>query len=1593
MPYDSATPDFSFETAETARPARTQNNNLLDAMKTAGKSLVSFVKRKGVVPAMIAAAAALTAPHARAQSSNQVQVTITGSVSSGTDGYMGNALAFNTGSTNLATQPFTLTFYFDPSKGTDGSDLCSDGYYDQSYVSGSGSSNGGTAVLQVGSNGGQFSIGGQVGESSVTTNANMYAPHCGGSSRANYGATAYYDAAYGGSGSGANFGGDNIIPATGVTLENNADWTAAISPKTLDSTHLISFSIDVSVAGSLWKYASGYLAPTSITVVNNSLDQNAEENGAICPTQNAATPSDQWGGMSTPVPLGAVVTGQTCVADPINVSTGNVFERATDYAAAGPNPLTFERYYNSMGSNVHVLGNFYTTNASSLGANWRTNYDRYLETLTGGMVAERPDGKTLRFTLQGSTWTPNGDVDYTLTQSGSTWTLKGPDDTVETYTMSGSTAAMQSIQQRNGYTQTLSYSGGKLSTVTDSYGRTLNMSYSGSLLQSVSTPDSTSISFGYSTSGGSNVLTSVTYPTGTLSYQYGNSSFPLALTAVIDENSNTLSTWAYDSQGRATSNQRGGSLAADQTTVAYNSGGTVTVTNALGVADTYIFTTLQGIPKVTEISRAATSTTAAATRYFGYDANGYLGTATDWNGNTTNYTNNSHGQPTTIVEADGNSVSRTTATVYDTTFPHLPDSITTAGLTTSYTYDGSGNPLTKTDTDTTTTSTPYSTNGQTRETQWTWSSTGQMLSIQLPRTDVTAKTAYTYDSSGALTEITDALSHNTQITSHTGGGRPLTVVDPNSVTTTMTYDGRQNLLTSTLHTGAGNLTTTWTFDAAQNLTALQQPDGSKLTYGYDNAHRLTSVTDLIGNSITYTLDALGDRTATTWKNPSSTTTKSTSATFDALGRMLTNVGGMSQTTTLTYDKNGNAATVKDPMSNTVTNTWDALNRLSKVQDPSPGGATTYTYDAHDRVLSVKDPNSHTTSYVYDGFGDRIQIASPDAGTSTYYFDKDRNTTQLNLPGSMTASVTYDALDRWLTTSYPSDNTLNVSNTYDQTTGHGFGVGRLTSATDKPGSLSLTYDERGNVTSESRTITSAGTLNTTTGYDAASNIFSITYPSGTVVDYTRDSMGKITAVTAKPNGASSFSNVATSITYEPFGPVTGVNFGNGFTGTYAFDNDYRPTTRVDGATSNVLSLSYGYNANDNVTGITDSVNSANTQTLGYDALNRLTSATSGTGGYGTWSWTWDAGSNVSTQKINGTTTTFSLTSGSNKLSQWVTGSTTETVTNTSPGNINLLKIGSTTEETLTYNQANQLASAQTTSSFASYAFDLTGQRLEKSPSGSYPILYHYGRAAGELLSENDLHSGQTADYIYLNGRPIGEANPTTGALYFMHTDRLGTVDTVTDSSKNVVWNALYQPFGSNGIGGITGTLGTQSLRLPGQYFDPETSYNHNGFRDYAGAITRYVEADPIGIGTVAGKQPNDINTFQYVNGNAFKFIDTNGTTSDPWWWTPVHWITNHFVIGPTMDKTDSQLGQTAANTFWNTYGVPLMGDSPYSPVIVGTLTYTACLFGGNPTDCAAAGQQATNQEIARRMSGMCTPTSGPAAVCTSTDNMCLAIPQP
>ena len=1166
--------------------------------------------------------------------------------------------------------------------------------------------------------------------------------------------------------------------------------------------------------------------------------------------------------------IGQCTCSCPCGGNPIVLSTGGKTEAVTDYQTAGANRLGFARYYNFVpfGTGAALQPAVF---AATLGRNWRSNFDRYLREVRAdgrlvAIVAERNDGQLLSFAPDGNAWVSDSDVDVKLTQSGSTFTLVDSDDTVETYTPVSSVEDVPtSIRARDGYTQILQYnSGHRLVSVADSYGRKLSFTYQKGLLATVATPDGLVLTYGYDSQGRLASVAYSTNPQTSQTYQYEDSAFPTALTGIVDEDGNLFASWTYDSLGRVTSSQHAGG--ADLTTVAYDdTDGSRTVTNALGQQTVYSFATLQGVPKVIEMDRLASTTTAAATETTAYDANGYPARLTDWNGKLTTYVNDARGLPTRITEAVGTPQQRKTTIAWLTNF-HLPSDIDAPELTTKFVYNVSGDLLTRTAIDTTRTSVPYSTRGTSRTWTYTWSNF-LLASVKAPRTDIAELTRFGYDSSGALVAITNALSQTTRITRNSPGGLPETIVDPNDVTTKLTYDARQRLLTRTIE-ASGGLTTTFAYDPAGNLTGVTLPDGSALAYTYDAAHRLVAIADLLGNHVDYTLDPLGDRTATDL-SAGSTVALQHSAVFDALGRLIKDIGGVGQTTSYAYDADGNPTKTTDPLERVTTRVFDALDRLERVTDPARG-VTATAYDPQNHPVTVTDPNGNSTDYAYDGFGDVIETDSPDSGIAVSHYDADGNLVQrIDAAGNVTKNA-YDALDRPISTDYPGATAENVAYTYDQASGD-FGIGRLTTVADAVGTAKYVYDQRGNLLRETRAH-AAAVAQTGYRYDRADRIAAVTYPSGWTASYTRDAMGRITAIAAgRPSGTPL--PVVSAIAYLPFGPVDALSYGNGIAETRAFDLDYRETGLAAVDTANVQNLTYGYDAADNVLSIADAVTPGSSQNFAYDRLNRLTRAA---GGYGRLTYAYDpVGNRLSQAQTAGGTTTrqnYLYLPHSNRLSEISeAGSAIRRFAYGPTGNI---ERDQRSNETLglVYNQANRLANVtKATAKIAQYTYDAFGRRLVKTLPGNpgSPQLYLYDQV-GHLLEESSLAAGTARnrlDYIYLEDRPVAMLVAGTGGLFFLHGDRLNSPQLATGPQQGVDWKGAYQPFGQIRL--LVDAV-SQNLRFPGQYADAETGYYHNGFRDYDPTLGRYVESDPIGL---AG----GLNTYAYAMNNPLKFIDPVG----------------------------------------------------------------------------------------------------------------------
>jgi RHS repeat-associated protein len=372
------------------------------------------------------------------------------------------------------------------------------------------------------------------------------------------------------------------------------------------------------------------------------------------------------------------------------------------------------------------------------------------------------------------------------------------------------------------------------------------------------------------------------------------------------------------------------------------------------------------------------------------------------------------------------------------------------------------------------------------------------------------------------------------------------------------------------------------------------------------------------------------------------------------------------------------------------------------------------------------------------------------------------------------------------------------------------------------------------------------------YSAGGRLDRITYPSGKVVDYTRDASGNIERIVA--GGAILLDQVR----YEPFGPVSGWVWGNGETHQRTYDLDGR------------------------LTSMTVPLEAPQLHVFGYDGQYRLNSASLDEVQL---DWTYDATGNRLSETRDGATSSYQYPLDSHRL-QGVTGADTRQFGYNAAGAIN-----SDNAAQLTYDHRNRLVAGYG----ASYVINGIGQRVEKAgagantPSGARVFVYDEG---GQLLGEYDAVSGVAlAEHVYLDYWPVGliRAHET----FQVTPDHIGAPRAVVRSGDRVVvWNWQREPFGT---GGTEVEIGFEyGLRFPGQYFDAESGLHYNYFRDYDPSIGRYIESDPIGLGGGA-------TTYAYVGSSPLSFVDTTGL---------IRWEGN-FAVGRLSVSRKITIGRRSA----------------------------------------------------------------------------------
>jgi len=950
----------------------------------------------------------------------------------------------------------------------------------------------------------------------------------------------------------------------------------------------------------------------------------------------------------------------------------------------------------------------------------------------------RANGRLYVFQQKNGQWLDELNPNVKLVASSDNWIFTDSNNTQETYNTSGQLIA---ITKPSGRTTTLSYdlatgAGGDgnpdtLDQVTDASGRNLTFSYNSSSngqphLASVTTPDGV-ISYAYDGKGN---LSTVTYPDGaSKTYHYEDTNFPHHLTGITDENGVRFANWSYDSNGKAISSEHAGGV--ERSTFTYNADGTTTVVGALGDTRTYHFEVQNGLRVVSRITGDQCTTCGNGfMQSRTYDANGFLSGYTDWNGNRTELVNNDRGLVIRRTEAADTPEERTTSTQWHPDF-NLPTRITEPGRITDFTYNGSGQLLSRSITDIAT--------GKVRITTFTYhpagsNGAGLIASIDGPRTDVDDITRYAYDANDNLISITNALGHVTRITAHDPSGRPTTIIDANDIQTHLGYDARGRLLSIERAAGTADASTTrLTYDATGQITRITLGDGNVLDYGYDPAHRLTTVTDSLGNTIEYTLDAMGNRTKIKRKDPAGVLTQTQSRVFDQLSRLQQSIGAQNQITQWAYDGNHNPTVQTDALNRQSNNLFDALDQLIQATDPDQQ-QTGFSYDARGNLTSVTDAKGLTTTYTYNGFDDLISQTSPDTGTTTFTHDEAGNPISQTDARGITTTYSYDALNRLTQISYP-DSSLDITNIYDENDAGQNGIGKLTTIIDASGTIRYHYDARGNLTQRHWQQTNSDTFIDYT-YDTADRIVQITYPSGRTIDYTYSTAGQITTVTTTFNGETKI--LASNIGHLPFGPLNTMTYGNGLNYSANYDQDYQLDNQT---TSGVQQRDYTQDNVGNISAITDLIHSNRNQTFGYDNLDRLNSAT---GGYGSLGYGYDPIGNRLNKTTDGNLTNYSYSNQSHHL-QEITGSQNNAYQYDANGN--------TIDNGLyqfTYGDDNRLHSiSQNGTEIARYSYNALGQRSSKTVAGT-TIWYHYNQS-GHLIAEIDATGNTQQAYAWLNGQ--------------------------------------------------------------------------------------------------------------------------------------------------------------------------------------------------------------------------------------------------
>jgi YD repeat-containing protein len=562
------------------------------------------------------------------------------------------------------------------------------------------------------------------------------------------------------------------------------------------------------------------------------------------------------------------------------------------------------------------------------------------------------------------------------------------------------------------------------------------------------------------------------------------------------------------------------------------------------------------------------------------------------------------------------------------------------------------------------------------------------------------------------------------------------------------------------------------------------------------------------------------------------------------------------TTSFKYDPAGNVSEIIAPLGRKTLQTTDPQGRLTRQERTGPntsGSMINFGYDGLDQLNTVTDPRNLVTRYNVDGLGNVAELSSPDSGVSKSTYDAAGNLKTSTDARGKTSTYFYDVFNRLTRIDYSG--TVSTTFEYDGGAAPTPGaVGQLTRMSDESGSTAYSYDGFGRLTRKVQTVVSAPNSYTQTldyAYGPGGELASVTYPSGSRVNYGYNNVGQLSGMTLNPvlasgNGTDSGNSIVllSNITHAPFGGISGWTWGNS---TSASPNAHLRTFDLDGRVgsytlgnpaANGVVRTLRYDAGGRIIGYTHTgkgtapLPASLDQSFDYDGLDRLIAYV----GNGTsQAFTYDATGNRTMARFAANSYYNTIDASSNKLS--ATTGPVPAKTNTYDGAGNLTGDGTLV---VTYSGRGRPYSIKNGAVTVYQLFNGLDQRVLQSYGGG---LFAYDEQ-GHLVGEYNVSTGKPMrETVYLGDLPVAlltqavtgtaPSQVTATNVFHIHPDHLGTPRMITRPLDNkIVWRwDNGDPFGltppnenPSGAGAFT-----FNMRMPGQYYDRNTNLFYNYYR--------------------------------------------------------------------------------------------------------------------------------------------------------------------